>query len=462
MSVTDIENWLRDPYTIYAKHVLDLHPLEAVDTPPGAADRGSVIHEAIGNFTRQFAAGLPADPEQELTRAWPAKLRASGRLSRRRKAFWWPRFLRIARWFAGWERERRPQLAAVHGEIRGELKIPLGARVFTLSARADRIERRSDGAYAILDYKTGAPPTEPQVRTGLAPQLTLEAAILRGGGFADKGIPPGSVVEISYVRLRGGEPAGELKNIDFKDRGDAQFVRRRRQGEADQHRRQIPDRRRALSLARASDVAEALRRIRSSRARQGMGGLRRRERSRRAGVAIMSAAREIPAAVLGRQIAAADPERSVFVSANAGSGKTHVLAQRVINLLLRGTAPEKILCITFTKAAAANMATRVFDTLAEWTALDDAALDMKIKASTGKASDADARARARRLFATALETPGGLKVQTIHAFCTRLLHQFPFEADVAARFEVLDDAATSQLLNELTLDVMLEGRRRSG
>ena len=170
----------------------------------------------------------------------------------------------------------------------------------------------------------------------------------------------------------------------------------------------------------------------------------------------MSAPRDIPEAVLGRQIAAADPGRSVFVSANAGSGKTHVLAQRVINLLLRGTAPEKILCITFTKAAAANMATRVFDTLAAWTALDDTALDEKIKASTGKAADARQRAVARRLFATALETPGGLKVQTIHAFCTRLLHQFPFEADVAARFDVLDDAATSQLLNELTLDVMLK------
>ena len=170
----------------------------------------------------------------------------------------------------------------------------------------------------------------------------------------------------------------------------------------------------------------------------------------------MSAAPIIADAVLRRQIAAADPERSVFVSANAGSGKTHVLAQRVVNLLLRGTAPEKILCITFTKAAAANMATRVFDTLAAWTALDDAALDAKIKASTGKASDAAQRAGARRLFATALETPGGLKVQTIHAFCTRLLHQFPFEADVAARFEVLDDAATSQLLNDLTLEVMLQ------
>ena len=98
----------------------------------------------------------------------------------------------------------------------------------------------------------------------------------------------------------------------------------------------------------------------------------------------MSAERKIPDAATARQIAAADPDRSVFVSANAGSGKTHVLVQRVINLLLRGEDPAKILCITFTKAAAANMATRVFETLAEWTTLDDAALDEKIKASTGK------------------------------------------------------------------------------
>ena len=171
----------------------------------------------------------------------------------------------------------------------------------------------------------------------------------------------------------------------------------------------------------------------------------------------MSLTRQIPDAAKARQIAAADPERSVFVSANAGSGKTHVLVQRVINLLLRGEDPAKILCITFTKAAAANMATRVFNTLAEWTALDDDALDAKIRLATGKAPDAARRAIARRLFANALETPGGLKVQTIHAFCTRLLHQFPFEADVAARFEVLDEAATSQLLNELTLEVLLEG-----
>src|SRR4249920_2474582 len=149
----------------------------------------------------------------------------------------------------------------------------------------------------------------------------------------------------------------------------------------------------------------------------------------------MKPERNIPEAATARQIAAADPEHSVFVSANAGSGKTHVLSQRVINLLLRGVDPAKILCITFTKAAAANMATRVFDTLAEWTTLDDAALDEKIRLATGKTPDAARRAIARRLFANALETPGGLKVQNIHAFCTNLLHQFPFEADVTARFE---------------------------
>jgi len=170
----------------------------------------------------------------------------------------------------------------------------------------------------------------------------------------------------------------------------------------------------------------------------------------------MSAVRDIPRDVRRAQIEAADPTISAFVSANAGSGKTHVLAQRVVNLLLGGVDPAKILCITFTKAAAANMANRVFETLAEWTTLDDDALDRRILLSSNRKADAAMRARARRLFASALETPGGLKVQTIHAFCTRLLHQFPFEANVAARFTVLDEAATAQLLERLTLEVLLE------
>ena len=167
----------------------------------------------------------------------------------------------------------------------------------------------------------------------------------------------------------------------------------------------------------------------------------------------------IPSQVRQLQRAVADPNVSAWVAANAGSGKTHVLAQRVINLLLKGVEPEKILCITFTKAAAANMAKRVFDTLAEWTTLDDAALDDAIRDRSDILPDAGRRALARRLFARALETPGGLKVQTIHAFCTQLLHQFPFEASVAARFTVLDETEHTQLLEQLTLAVLLDGAR---
>ncbi|MEA2977564.1 MAG: ATP-dependent helicase/nuclease subunit [Alphaproteobacteria bacterium] len=215
LSVTEIEHWLRDPYTIYAKHVLRLAPLEAVDTPPGAADRGTVIHAALGEFTQNFAGGLPTDPASELIKLGRKHFAALDAYPEAR-AFWWPRFERIARWFAEWETERRQHIAALHAEIRGEIRIPVGKRVFRLSARADRIERLTDGRYAVLDYKTGAARTEKQVRTGLAPQLTLEAAILRGGGFA--GVPNGaSVAELVYVALRGVNPPGEACRIDFKD-----------------------------------------------------------------------------------------------------------------------------------------------------------------------------------------------------------------------------------------------------
>ena len=164
----------------------------------------------------------------------------------------------------------------------------------------------------------------------------------------------------------------------------------------------------------------------------------------------------IPPFVTERQTMASNPDYSAWVSANAGSGKTHVLAQRVVRLLLSGVDPARILCITFTKAAAANMANRVFDELRQWAVLDDPALDAAMKKSGVKAIDAPLRLSARQLFARALETPGGLKVQTIHAFCTQLLQLFPFEANVPASFEVLDEAAETQLLGKLTMQVLLE------
>ncbi|WP_208979047.1 double-strand break repair helicase AddA [Stappia stellulata] len=168
---------------------------------------------------------------------------------------------------------------------------------------------------------------------------------------------------------------------------------------------------------------------------------------------------EIPAATRERQGLAADPLRSVWVSANAGSGKTFVLARRVIRLLLAGTAPSRILCLTFTKAAASEMQTRVFETLGNWTGYDDARLSEEVRDIEGSSPDAARLARARHLFATALETPGGLKIQTIHAFCEALLHQFPLEANVAGHFSVLDDRQSADLLATARAQVLARAER---
>ena len=151
---------------------------------------------------------------------------------------------------------------------------------------------------------------------------------------------------------------------------------------------------------------------------------------------------------------AANPDLSVWVSANAGSGKTHVLVQRVIRLLLDGVAPARILALTYTKAAAANMATKVFDTLAGWVVMDDARLAAELVKIEDHPPAPVRLELARQLFAKAVETPGGLKIQTIHAFCEKLLHLFPFEANVAARFEVLDDAQKALLLAQAREDLL--------
>src|SRR5258705_8743496 len=183
-------------------------------------------------------------------------------------------------------------------------------------------------------------------------------------------------------------------------------------------------------------------------------------RRRRPGVGRMvKAPRPIPEAVRATQHRASNPAASAFVSANAGSGKTHGVVQRVIRLLLDGVPPEKILCITFTKAAAATMAERVFTTLGRWVTLDDASRDAAIHEAGIAQATARLRKTARELFASALETPGGLKVQTIHALCTRLLQQFPFEANVPARFTVLDERDQNEMMERANLAVLLEASR---
>lgn len=161
------------------------------------------------------------------------------------------------------------------------------------------------------------------------------------------------------------------------------------------------------------------------------------------------------------QVSAADPQASVWVTASAGTGKTQVLTNRVLRLLLGGTRPERILCLTFTKAAAAEMANRLHRRLGEWAIAEDAALAGGIAALTGAPVAADDLTRARRLFARVLETPGGLKVQTIHAFCESLLGRFPLEAAVAPHFQVMDERTASELLIDAR-DRVLAAEAESG
>ena len=156
------------------------------------------------------------------------------------------------------------------------------------------------------------------------------------------------------------------------------------------------------------------------------------------------------------QTEASDPRNSVWVSANAGSGKTTVLVQRVIRLLLRKVPPSRILCLTYTKAAAAHMSNEILKKLGEWVRLDDDALDEVLASIDSHAPDAARRTLARRLFSDALETPGGLKVQTIHAFCDRVLHMFPVEGGAPAGFTVIDEYTERDLIERAQTSVMLD------
>ncbi|MEQ1902300.1 MAG: double-strand break repair helicase AddA [Devosia sp.] len=176
----------------------------------------------------------------------------------------------------------------------------------------------------------------------------------------------------------------------------------------------------------------------------------------------MSRAVTISADVIKHQRRASDPESSVWVSANAGSGKTHVLTERVLRLMLTGVRPEQILCLTYTKAAAAEMRSRVAKRLGEWTLLDDGALTRTLADLTGSAPHPATLLRARSLFAHALETPGGLKILTIHAFAESVLHRFPREALVPFDFAVIEDYERGRMIAAAREAVIAEGLGGAG
>lgn len=209
LSATRIEVLMRDPYSIYAQYVLGLSALDPLEADLGAADKGTIIHQALDAFTRAHPDTLPPDAADRLLQFGEEAFGSQVLANPAVKAFWWPRFVRIAHWFLAQEAARRTRLTASHTEIKGKMTIPTPRGGFTLSAEADRIDRFRDGGYAILDYKTGFVPTKRAVAELTAPQLPLEAAILKAGGFP--GVPPGPVVELAYWKLSGGDPPGSIQ-----------------------------------------------------------------------------------------------------------------------------------------------------------------------------------------------------------------------------------------------------------
>ncbi|MEK9678597.1 MAG: double-strand break repair protein AddB [Rhodospirillaceae bacterium] len=214
LSVTQVETWMRDPYAVYARHILGLRALLPLDAAPDAADYGSLIHHSLDDFLTAFPADAPlpddaldhligfGEKQFESVIAYPGVA-----------AFWWPRFLRIADWFVAHERLSRNGITAIASEINGEMKISQDESDFTLTGFADRIDTLADGTLRIIDYKTGAPPSKKEVAAGFAPQLPLEAVIAESGSFKD--LPAGKVAALDYWRLGGGRQAG-----DIKDAGD--------------------------------------------------------------------------------------------------------------------------------------------------------------------------------------------------------------------------------------------------
>ncbi|KAB0268493.1 double-strand break repair protein AddB [Microvirga brassicacearum] len=204
LSVTEIEILVRDPYSIFARHILKLDALDAIAVAPSAADRGTIIHDVLGSFGQAYPRELPAHALEDLLGRGADEFSALAEAFPELYAEWWPRFTRLATEFVAWETRRRPEILDIYAECSGALPIPLSdGTIFTLRARADRIEHRRDGGFTIVDFKTGQPPGIREVYAGFSPQLTLEAVMLMRAAF--KGLPAAKETpDLLYMHTTGG------------------------------------------------------------------------------------------------------------------------------------------------------------------------------------------------------------------------------------------------------------------
>ncbi len=211
LSVTAVETLLRDPYSIYAKSILNLRPLDPLEMDLSMAERGQAIHQALDGFVRSGVE--PASPDAMVTFE-ALGLEAFGDLlvDPRAMAFWWPRFQRMGGWFLTQMAKDQPQIQEMKTEVEGAIEIPTANGPIILTAKADRIDVMVSGQAQIIDYKTGMTPTKKAVTQGYAPQLSLEGVILSVGGFSD--LPPLPVEKLCYWSVTGGTPAGEMVSFD--------------------------------------------------------------------------------------------------------------------------------------------------------------------------------------------------------------------------------------------------------
>ncbi|HEY5048998.1 MAG TPA: double-strand break repair protein AddB [Rhizomicrobium sp.] len=210
LSVTEIETWLRDPYAIYAKHVLKLRPLEALDAEIGPLERGSAVHLVLERFLKESPDAIPANAIERLLAIADAVF-AEMAIPAAALVLWRPRFARAAAWFLDVERKRRVSITRSYTEITGRRVFTGPGGDFVLRGRADRIDVLKQGGAALVDYKTGLPPSSRQVEILIAPQLPLEGVILAAGGF--EGVGALAPAELIYLRMSGGPVPGELRPV---------------------------------------------------------------------------------------------------------------------------------------------------------------------------------------------------------------------------------------------------------
>ncbi len=215
LPVTQVETWMKDPYSIYARHILKLKKLRPLEEKADAATRGILIHDILDRFITAYPNDLPDESNQEFIKIAKNEVE---KLSEDSESwdFWWPRLINLGNWFINHEKSWRNNAKPLKTEQNGTLNLQKGSKTFVLSARADRIDRMQDGTIALIDYKSGGTYTKKSLITGSSPQLPLEAAIMLDGGFDN--ISASSVGTLAYWKLTGGAQAGKITQVQLGDK----------------------------------------------------------------------------------------------------------------------------------------------------------------------------------------------------------------------------------------------------